>query len=434
MKKKFVYVLFALILAVGMFAFAGCGGEPAKIEYQTSALPNATVGLPYTASIATATGAEIIKYELKKGSDFPTGFSLSESGEVSGTPLYASTVAFTVVASADGMESAEAEFRLVIEEPADTSVKYEHNYYFEAEEAATADKAAKLYGFDAQGGGFVDFNSDGVVTFNIQSETAAEVNLSVCLGTINAKSLPMGEVYDIYVNDAVSPLETDAVAPRGTMTGSWDWHCWTDVSIGTVTLKEGENTIKVVGRKDDGKTPLCLDYIALQTDEDEPSFSAVPDGKYYISAESGTVGGAAEIADGNGANGGKYVDFHGMADPEAGDTEDHSLEIKFTSNKEAEVDFYICLGIITEGGYDMSSVYTITVDGEAYPCTADIPGSGTTVNAWYTWTEIPAGKLTLKEGETTIRFVGGMNARCLDYLMFVSEDTELAITVNGVEI
>lgn len=434
MKKKCMYILLALVLALGTLAFAGCGGGgAAKLEYQASALPNATVGLPYTASIATATGAENIRYELKKGSDFPTGFSLSESGEVSGTPLYASTVAFTVVASAEGAESAEAEFRLVIEEVPDTTVKYEYNYYFEAEEAETADKAAKQYGFDAQGGGFVDFNSDGVVTFKIDSETDAEVNLAVCLGTINAKSIPMEEVYDIFVNDAQAPMETDAVAPRGTMTGSWDWHCWTDVSIGTVSLKKGENTIRIVGRKDDGKAPLCLDYIALQTDDEEPSFSAVPDGKHYVSAESGTVGGLAEIASGNGSNGGKYVDFHGTADPEAGD-EDHALEIKFTANKDAEVEFYICLGIITNGGYDMSSVYTITVNGQNYPCTAEIPGSGTTVNAWYTWTEIDAGTLSLKEGETTIRFVGGMNARCLDYIMLASDDPELVITVNGAEV
>lgn len=422
-KKTIAGLLFVFIFVL-TFAFAACGDNLEKLKFESVDLPIATVGVEYTARIDTATGADSIKYELKAGSDFPLGFTLSPDGEIKGTPKYPSTVAFTVVATADGMEKAEALFKIVIKEPDNNTVKYEHNYFFEAENAESFDSASKQYGFDARNGGFIDFNSNGVVEFHIDSETNAEVNLSICLGTINAKGMKLTEVYDIFINDSATPLATDADVPRGNMLPPWDWHCWTDVSVGTISLKEGVNVIRFVGRQSENKTPLCLDYITLQTDDDDLSFSEVWDGKYYAEAENGKTSGEAESITGHRARGNAFVDFHGKSEDGA---EDNAVEISLNVNKNAEVDLYVCLGIVTEGGYTLESVYTIMVNDEACTCNTEVPGGA--ADPWYTWTEINVGKIKLKEGLNIIKISGGDNARCLDYLLFTTEDTDLAITI-----
>lgn len=118
--KAWLSVLLACLMAFSVFLFVGCGGdgEPSgggKITYKATALADATVGEAYTGTVATATGASDIRYALKEGSSLPAGLTLSQTGRLGGTPTaVAENVRFTVVASAEGAESAEAEFTITV--------------------------------------------------------------------------------------------------------------------------------------------------------------------------------------------------------------------------------------------------------------------------------------------------------------------------------
>ncbi len=85
------------------------------IDYEGTKLVNGRVGVYYNASLATATGADVITYGLKAGSTLPSGLSLSSKGTLSGTPdERLSGREFTIVASAAGYVSVEAVFRINI--------------------------------------------------------------------------------------------------------------------------------------------------------------------------------------------------------------------------------------------------------------------------------------------------------------------------------
>lgn len=84
------------------------------IDYKKTALLNGNVDLYYTSSVASATNADNISYKLKEDSLLPDGLSLSPIGLIYGIPTTATNSTFTVVASAAGYTSAEAEFSIRI--------------------------------------------------------------------------------------------------------------------------------------------------------------------------------------------------------------------------------------------------------------------------------------------------------------------------------
>lgn len=114
MKRKSGFSLSCLVLAIVMIlsVFSGCGGG-VSLTYNSSALAEGQVGVAYSATVATATGADEITYTLKDGSSLPAGLAFSD-GAISGTPTEAvSAKAFTVVATS-GSASAEAEFKITV--------------------------------------------------------------------------------------------------------------------------------------------------------------------------------------------------------------------------------------------------------------------------------------------------------------------------------
>jgi hypothetical protein len=61
----------------------------------TTALPNGTVGTPYSANIATAGGVAPLTFNFTTGA-LPSGLTLFQSGNLSGTPTVANTFTFGV--------------------------------------------------------------------------------------------------------------------------------------------------------------------------------------------------------------------------------------------------------------------------------------------------------------------------------------------------
>lgn len=118
MIKKFSKIISILLCFILVLSLAtACGGG---IEYTGGALKDGNVGTEYSQSVATAVcaGKDIeINYALKEGSTLPSGLALSADGTVSGTPREKTDNAqFTVVASADGKDSVQADFTLKIKE------------------------------------------------------------------------------------------------------------------------------------------------------------------------------------------------------------------------------------------------------------------------------------------------------------------------------
>lgn len=86
-----------------------------RLMFEGSTLKNGRAKQFYGEQLPAATGAENVRYKLKDGSTLPAGLSLGENGYIQGTPTERATrVKFTVVATAEGFTSAEAEFTLTI--------------------------------------------------------------------------------------------------------------------------------------------------------------------------------------------------------------------------------------------------------------------------------------------------------------------------------
>ena len=84
---------------------------PVKLAYTGKALEGATTETAYSASVATATGADGITYTA---SDMPAGLSMSNDGMITGTPTAAGNYTISVTASAPDCESATAQFTITV--------------------------------------------------------------------------------------------------------------------------------------------------------------------------------------------------------------------------------------------------------------------------------------------------------------------------------
>lgn len=100
------------ILALLCLGLTSCG---AKLEYTATLLTDAQVGVSYSVSVATATGADAITYAFKDGSKLPAGLSLSSAGMITGTPAAKGSTSFTVTATA-GNASVDADFTIAVAE------------------------------------------------------------------------------------------------------------------------------------------------------------------------------------------------------------------------------------------------------------------------------------------------------------------------------
>jgi large repetitive protein len=111
-----------------VFAVAGGGGAPPPtpappaqppLQITTSALPRATAGTPYNATLA-ASGGGSVSWSVSAGS-LPGGLTLGPNGVLSGTPTGAGNYSFTVRVSSGG-RSASRQLDLVVAEKLTASV------------------------------------------------------------------------------------------------------------------------------------------------------------------------------------------------------------------------------------------------------------------------------------------------------------------------
>lgn len=234
---------------VGVAAACGPGeSEEKTIVYTATALENATVGTAYSASLATATGADGIVYALKSGMTPPSGLTLSSAGVLSGTPTAeAANAKFTVVASAEGAKSAEAEFTLTV--TAVVPPPATEGFVMEAE-FANLDKLTNVAGSfsprtfrsdaGASGGKYLgDLGKAGcTVQYDFTSSAAGSATLEVFMKScITDNIVVASDVLQINVN-GTNVTYTGTTLPSGATTFS-------SFTV-NITLVSGANTIKFV--------------------------------------------------------------------------------------------------------------------------------------------------------------------------------------------
>ena len=117
MKKIYKIICFAICIAIITTVFAACSPdvEEKTLTYNGTTLSAGQLGVEYSQSVATATGAEAVTYSLKTAGSLPAGLSLV-FGTITGTPEVPTDGAqkFIVVAKANGFADVEAEFSITI--------------------------------------------------------------------------------------------------------------------------------------------------------------------------------------------------------------------------------------------------------------------------------------------------------------------------------
>lgn len=134
-----------------------------KLGFEGKTLKNGRVNQFYGEQLPVATGSENVTYALKEGSTLPKGLTLSESGYLQGTPSERATRAkFTVVVSAKGFTSAEAEFTLTV--LAAMNVDNEGTIIYEAKPLKTAYVGEKY----SAAGGVAGASADNYATITYE--------------------------------------------------------------------------------------------------------------------------------------------------------------------------------------------------------------------------------------------------------------------------
>ena len=110
MKIKWHFLSVILAVAIAITTFAGCG----SVAYEGGALEDATVGVQYYCSVATAESEDVLDYRLSSDSALPSGLSL-QSGAVTGIPAAAvEDHAFVVEAYSGDSKVAQADFSITV--------------------------------------------------------------------------------------------------------------------------------------------------------------------------------------------------------------------------------------------------------------------------------------------------------------------------------
>jgi hypothetical protein len=88
-------VIVALLLILLIVCSSAGAAKTKPLTIKTAALKTATATVPYDAQLSATGGAAPYSYSIESGS-LPAGVTISESGEISGTPTRAGTDTFTV--------------------------------------------------------------------------------------------------------------------------------------------------------------------------------------------------------------------------------------------------------------------------------------------------------------------------------------------------
>lgn len=250
--KKTVLVVSLLCATALTGVAAACGSsdkeQPVELAYSGAALPAASVGAEYTASVATATGADDISYALKSGSELPEGLALSAAGGISGTPEEQGECEFTVVATA-GEASAEADFTLTV------NAEGVNSYIFEAEYVDVTGLKGSGFSGAAEGinlvvpnnkasnGNYIGFThrTGFSITFEITAKGIDnQASFAFSLASESGSMELTPDIFIIEVNG--TKLEYDPFIVRSNVQGL-DFATY-KISC-PVAIADGENTVKV---------------------------------------------------------------------------------------------------------------------------------------------------------------------------------------------
>ncbi|MDR1092634.1 MAG: Ig domain-containing protein [Clostridiales bacterium] len=236
----------------------------ARISYSGAILAGGIRGTDYAASVASATGADGIRYGLKTGAALPPGLELNQAGQIGGKPGASGSYSFTVIAGADGYESAEAVFVISVSLPelvygggplADAHVgmpyKTGGGQTVTVATAAASGSAGIVYatmnesGADPLAAAGLALNADGTITGTPNASAAGEIRFTA-IASAGEGYTAATAVFTIAVSKL--PLLYNPSAPTdGTeLTPGKAGTAYTGGNVGAATAPEGAETAAAI--------------------------------------------------------------------------------------------------------------------------------------------------------------------------------------------
>ena len=226
-----------------------------KIVFDDFTLPEATVGTPYSESIRKAYGVPNITYTIRfsAGQGLPKGMkSDKDLGLISGTPEDSTegTIAFRVIASAEGYESKTAYVTLEVKDVYVATTTFETEYVDSIPHLSGAG-----YSSAPSGRGMIQkmshasnqhvlgyLNKPASIAFKIYAKKATTATLAVTLGSEIGDFTYDSDMFGISVNGTDLAYGSIVVTQTGTTESTYEF---TTTSLSpSISLNSGLNTIQ----------------------------------------------------------------------------------------------------------------------------------------------------------------------------------------------
>ncbi len=295
-------------------------------------------------------------------------------------------------------------------------------YTVQLDALTQAARGSGVKGIASKSGNIVGNLSENVGVSLTFAFTAGEAGTAELIAAVThrASENKFTDTFDVYVNG--TKLSSDAIIPTD---GTTDWYSVTEVSLGSIELTEGINTIKFVVASADSAIGVNFGYMKLtgQTEISAHVCSSVcGDCGKCTDADCTELGCAEKCAehvsvtlDGKqavlGAGSAGAPNFEEQRDGLVGNlSSNEGATLTFTVNSETGGTVRLLVAVTTRTReIKFTDAMQATVNGTNIVSDASVPataaeGEGMLVDNWYDWVEIDLGEVTLEAGENTIVF------------------------------
>lgn len=373
-----------------------------------------SVTLEYTVSPENATNKGV----TWRSSDDQV-VSVSDAGVVTAIKEGVATI---IVTTEDGGKTDECVIEvLAASEPDPEPEPDPAEYTVELDGVTQAARGSGINGLPNKSGnvvGALSENKGASLTFKFTAEQAGEAQL-IAATTRRDTQNKFTDVFNVYVNG--TEYASDAVIPTE---GKNDWSTLTEISLGTIGLVQGINTVKIEVASTNVAICVNFGYISITSEvriSEHVCSSVCADCNKCMDADCQEFGCAEKCEDyssvtldgnqaefGEGSSG--MPNFETQRDGLVGNlstNEGAKLTFKVNSEQGKTARLYVA---VTTRMQDLkfTDTMSVTVNGVALESQAIVPktdvGEGRLVDNWYDWVVIDLGEITLNEGENTIVF------------------------------
>lgn len=289
---------------------------------------------------------------------------------------------------------------------------------FEAEDATLSEGAQKSNSDSFSGGGYVEningssIETAGVITYEVEADEAGRYILEMGYSTMTNTKIA------VSVNDG----DWQEVSISLTSSTTWDK---VKIQATEITLKKGENTIKITGAIEED-TWIIHDYITLKPE-------IIKNALGVHEAEDALISGGGIVMKnsdaGSSFSGTGYVEGLDASNPDDAGT------ITYIVNAEETGNYILGIAYAAQAQNGSGTIRNMSVkindeNWQAYEISA-------ATEAWESWDKVGVKKLeiTLEKGRNTISVTGETNGSTLiyDYIRIEKENIPNAVGVHEAE-